>query len=204
MKARVIFCGTLTFLHLIGMLASNGRVFGAELEPHREHRDRKIIEAVLLKVLSDTNFDLSLGRDRKRQPTIVLDPSLADTKPSGESLERQTEGKVDQLLINAMVNRNETNKLRFSFRGVPFDERIIIEKPRAGYAGPSAWSRFHEQFPTGKGALAFHLPGYSDDGRSAFVSAIAGPWPHGGMIMAHLQFSGGAWTVTWYKTVLFS
>lgn len=189
------------------VLLSLGPQVSAMAAAPPDERDRRVLEAVLLHLLADPEFD------RTRVPAadgaVVVLHTRTPTK-TGLLSSRQMHsdmgshplpGDVEEDLLrrNTPSERKPGSyeAVTASFTNLKFSARIVVadldEKlGRHWFAG------FREAYPKARGFVHAFLPGYSKDGTRAVVRAWVGPSPHGASVTALLEKHGDAWVVKWH------
>jgi len=165
--------------------------------------DRKVVEAALLRLMDDPDFDTFPGF---KSGPLVLNPRTP--KATGGLNRAQVLGdlrkqhNVPDEMIDALMVRNEEpgsttyRTRRASWAGLSFDSRIVVadleplEKAQRD-------STFQDTWPAARAWVEAYLPAYSADGSQAIVRAFFGPTPHGSSYTAWLAKSGDTWVVVW-------
>jgi hypothetical protein len=166
-----------------------------------DERDRQVLEALLLHLLADKEFDM-----REAAPTgttIVLHAKCMTGKIYAPQLKVDIHGRT--LPADAerdLYTRNEKAKAQAaSFSDLKFAAGIVVadslhqrEKMGRDTAFP-----FAQAFPTARGYVSAYLPGYSEDGTQAIVRARIGPTSHGATVTAVLEKKADRWIVKWHR-----
>jgi hypothetical protein len=194
----IVFFSTIGFLAALGVVVNNfdGTLKLSEIA---DERDRHLMEAFLLHVLTSSEFNFARigtngaeivldsrtpGGNRRLRPDLMWHP---DNIGAGHSIPEDVQRDI--------VRRN--GRQPASFTDLRFDKRITVATiPRSKGRGPAGL--FEQAHPNGLAWIQAWLPGYSADGTQAVVRGWIGPRPGGAQLTAFLEKKGEVWLVKWH------
>ena len=177
-----------------------------------DERDGRVLEALLLHLLRDPQFDMT--RMPTNQGTIVLHirtPANSDPFQDNDAGIGNRTQRVQKDVIQDFRRRNwapTSNPDKYEpvaafYTNLTFDARITIVDLRRLPSDRGSISPFLNSYPKARGCVEAFLPGYSKDGMSAMIYGFAGPSPHGAIVIASLQNAGKGWDVEWCRVFAF-
>jgi hypothetical protein len=178
-----------------------------------DDRDRQVLEALLLHLLVDKDFDMT--RVPTNGATIVLHARTPEK--TGFLMSHQIRSEIRERTLPAGtetdVRRRNTpprapdtyDSVTAYYTNLTFHSGIVVaDLTELWKRGRRSSISFPETYPKARGWLEPYLPGYSKDGMCAVVRAGVGPWVHGAMLTAVLEKTGDKWVVKWYQVAWFA
>ena len=179
---------------LLCVLLTLGPQVSAATAPAPDERDRQVLEAVLLHLLADPEFDMT------RVPTngavIVLHKRTPEK--TGFLMSHQIRSDIDSRTLPSDVQEDlrrrntppnakpDTYDATTAFyTNLTFSAPIVVADLTDKTGGRWSYRAFEEAHPKARGFARAYLPGYSKDGTRAVVRAGVGPSPHGAMVGTH-------------------
>jgi hypothetical protein len=181
-------------------LFSNLEILAAE--PRATERDGKVMETLLLKVLADPELDLISKNDKSRTNVLLVCLTPPKFEITGKSqIESDTHQKVPLKELENLEIRNRIPKtydtLRASYQNLKLSPPIQIIEVQNRESLSRA--EFEKNFPEARAWVEAFLPGYSQDGATAFVRGLVGPAADGATVTAFLKKNGDDWEIVWHK-----
>lgn len=155
--------------------------------------DHDVFDVVLTDLIVNKEFDAAVGPGGAARTQIVFaDTTLRGIGRLGFSLETWArDKKVPKDLTTEFLRRNPV-KTRYIFnRYRPSNPNILLRDLRL----VDTDFTFAGQFPTARGYVQSHMPAYTRDGLTAFVSFAFGPTPHGAGGWYLLKKVNGRWKI---------
>ena len=172
-----------------------------------DERDRQVLEAVLLRLLADLEFDMT--RIPTNEAVLVLHTRTPEK--TGFLMSHQIRSDIGNHTLPSDVE--EDLRRRNTPRGakpdtydaVPafytnltFTAPIVVADVPGNMGGRLSYGAFEQAHPKARGFARAYLPGYSKDGTRATVRASIGPAAHAAMVTALLEKRGDKWVVVWH------
>jgi hypothetical protein len=177
-----------------------------------DERDRQVLEALLLHLLSDSKFDMTQAskngatiilHTRTPEKTGFLMPHQIRAEIEGRKLPSDAESDMRRRNTPADGKPDTYDSVAAWYTNLTFAARIVVTNLTQIWQGRSL-SSFEDAHPKARGWLEAYLPGYSADGTRAVVRAGVGPWAHAAMLTAVLERRSEKWTVVWYYVARFA
>jgi hypothetical protein len=180
-------------------------VFGANTTVADE-RDRQVLEAVLLRLLADSEFDMTRAsatgavivlHTRTPEKTGFLMSHQIRSDIGIHTLPRDVEEDLRRRNTPPDAKPDTYDAVAAFYTNLTFSARIVVADVTDKTGGRSSGA-FEKSHPKARGFARAYLPGYSKDGTRAVVRASLGPSPHGAMVTALLEKLGDKWVVKWH------
>jgi hypothetical protein len=164
------------------------------------------LEAVLLRLLADPDFDMT--RTSTNGAVIVLHTCTPDktgflmshqirSDIGSHTLPSDVEGDLRRRNTPPDAKPDTYDAVAAFYTNLTFSARIVVAD-LTDKTGSRTYGAFEKAHPKARGFARAYLPGYSKDGTRAVVRASVGPSPHGAMVTALLEKLGDKWVVKWH------
>jgi hypothetical protein len=182
------------------------RAFGADASVP-DDRDRQVLEAVLVRLLADPDFDMTRAstngavvvlHTRTPEKTGFLMSHQIRSDIGSHTLPSDVEGDLRRRNTPPNAKADNYDAITASYTNLTFGARIVVADLTDKTGGRRSYGAFEEAYPKARGFARAYLPGYSKDGTRAVVRASVGPSPHGAMVTALLEKLGDKWVVKWH------
>jgi hypothetical protein len=91
------------------------------------------------------------------------------------------------------------------YTNLTFHSRIVVgDLDKITSANRRSYRALEDAYPNARGFVRAYLPGYSSDGKQAFLRASVGPSAHGAMLTALLEKQDEKWVVKWFHVARFA
>jgi len=172
-----------------------------------DDRDRQVLEAVLLRLLADPDFDMT--RTSTNGALIVLHTCTPEktgflmshqihSDIGSHTLPSDAEGDLRRRNTPPNAKPDTYDSITAFYTNLTFKAQIVLADLTDRTAGRQSYGAFEKAHPNARGFARAYLPGYSKDGTRAVVRAGVGPSPHGAMVTALLEKVGDNWIVKWH------
>jgi hypothetical protein len=178
-----------------------------------DERDRQVLEALMLHLLSDPKFDMTktstngatiVLHTRTPEGTGFLGSEQIRGELDGRKLPRDAENDLRRRNTPQGAKPDSYDAVPVSYTNLTFAAGILVVNLNETIQRRSRFGSFEKAQPKARGWLEAYLPGYSKDGDVAVVRAGVGPWAHGAMLTAVLGKRGPGWQVKWYTVARFA
>jgi hypothetical protein len=178
-----------------------------------DQRDGRVLEALLLHLLADTNFNMQTVSHGG--PLIVLFPRTPEKTGFLQPHQMRSDIRDHVLPVDAEADLRRRNSLlnakadtydavSASWTNLAFGAGVVVaDNLTATRSQPFADVSFGKTHPKARAWVQAYLPGYSKDGTRAIVRAEVGPTAHGATITALLERTNGAWRVKWHALAVY-
>ena len=177
-------------------------------------RDGRVLEALLLHLLTDTNFDMTrVSTDngativlhvRTLEKTGYLMPYQIKSDIGSHTLPSDVEHDLRRRNTSSDAGPDTYDSVTAFYTNVTFAAGIVVADLTETWKHGRRFGAFEDAYPKARGWLESYLPGYSKDGTVAVVRAAVGPWGHAAMLTALLEKRGDTWVVKWYHIARFA
>lgn len=178
-----------------------------------DKRDGQVLEALLLHLLADPEFDMA--RVHTNRAVIVL--HARTPKKTGFLTPDQMRSDIGRHTLPGDAERDlrRRNSLPGTkpdtyeavaafFTNLTFGAGIVVADLTDKMGDRYSYGAFADANPKARGWVEAYLPGYSKDGTRAVVRAGVGPSAHGAMVTALLVKKGDKWAVKWYDIAFYA
>lgn len=191
----------LAFAFLAGCAKERPAQSSSEIAPASiVSEDQAVLTAALHSLLKHQDFGYRSERDTRTNIILISSNPEKFGIAEKHQVEMDTDRKVPDEEFASFEARN---RVPGTYDTIPasYTDRVVAP-PIFIYDDGDRFSdrRFDNAFPNARGWMQPYLPGYSRDGKRAFVRGWIGPSPHGATYTATLEKkSNGQWVVTWEK-----
>ena len=177
-----------------------------------DQRDRDVLQAVLLRLLTDSEFNMTRAssnaavivlHSRTSQKTGFLQTHQMRSDIGKHTLPKEAEKDLQERNSPRNPRPDTYDAINSSFANFPFATNILVAD-LTGKMGSLLYREFRKAYPNACGWVEAYLPGYSKDGRTAVVRALVGPWTHAASVTAVLEKSGEKWNVKWHHIAFYA
>lgn len=197
------------FIHLIFVCIVCASFTPARAATSRvpDQRDGQVLQALLLRLLSDPKFDMTrvptngaviVLHSRTPEKTGFLQAHQMRSDIGGYSLPGDAEQDLRSRNTPPNAKPDTYDAVAASFTNLTFAAGIAVADLTDKWGGRRFFRTFEEAHPNARGWVKTYLPGYSKDGSRAIVRAAVGPSAHGAMVTALLEKRGDQWVVKWH------
>jgi hypothetical protein len=177
-----------------------------------DQRDVKVLDALLLHLLADSEFNMGVGHSRRGQivlhartpeKTGMLGPDQMHSDIGSHTMPLDVERDLRQRNSSPDPKPDTYASVTAFFTNSTFSSGILVSDLSEVWKARSSAPGFRESFPKARGWLVAYLPGYSKNGEYAVVRGNAGPSPHGASVTALLKRSGDKWVIKWCEIAFY-